>query len=186
MAALASGTHKGIDNLTGLATEFSVRNAGFRENLVAAGSGSIARHRSIVCALSMTIVGTGSLFLPAINAITNGRGWRLYIAENNTPLYEALARNARPDLLVGSEYFGDSFVSGDLVDGVRHEDLQQLSFPDASFDLVLTTEVLEHVPDAERAEQEIVRVLRPGGYYLFTVPLDTRWFASVLWGTGVP
>jgi SAM-dependent methyltransferase len=172
VAALVHGKHEGIDNLTGLSTEFAVRDAGFRENLIAAGTGSIARHRSLVCALSMALAGSGSLFLPAINAILNARAWRLYIAEKKTPLYEALARNARPNLVVGSEYLGEGFVSGDVVDGVRHEDLQQLSFPDASFDLVLTTEVLEHIPDAERAEREIVRVLRPGGYYLFTVPLD--------------
>lgn len=39
-------------------------------------------------------------------------------------------------------------------------DVTALSFPDRSFDCVLCAEVLEHVPDAQRAAQEIARVAR--------------------------
>jgi SAM-dependent methyltransferase len=52
------------------------------------------------------------------------------------------------------------------------EDIQALSWPDASFDLVLTSETLEHVPDPRRALRETRRVLRPGGRHVFTVPVD--------------
>jgi SAM-dependent methyltransferase len=69
-----------------------------------------------------------------------------------------------------SEYFAD-VPSGTLHDGVRCEDVQQLSYPDASFDLVTHTEVLEHVPDDARALAELLRVLRPGGTMIFTVPM---------------
>jgi SAM-dependent methyltransferase len=51
------------------------------------------------------------------------------------------------------------------------EDIQALSYPDASFDLVLTSETLEHVPDWRLAIAETARVLRPGGRHVFTVPL---------------
>lgn len=40
-----------------------------------------------------------------------------------------------------STFMGDAFTPGQVVNGVRHEDLQQLSFPDDSFDLVLSAEV---------------------------------------------
>jgi SAM-dependent methyltransferase len=53
------------------------------------------------------------------------------------------------------------------------EDIQALSWPDRSFDLVLTSETLEHVPDPRRALRETHRVLRPGGRHVFTVPVDT-------------
>lgn len=59
---------------------------------------------------------------------------------------------------------------GAIVDGVRSEDLTRLSDPDASFDLVLTSETLEHVPDLATALAEIHRVLKPGGRHLLTVP----------------
>jgi SAM-dependent methyltransferase len=62
--------------------------------------------------------------------------------------------------------------------GLRHseygdggEDIQALSYADASFDLVLTSETLEHVPDWRLAVAETHRVLRPGGRHVFTVPL---------------
>jgi SAM-dependent methyltransferase len=60
---------------------------------------------------------------------------------------------------------------GSMVDGIRSEDLTRLSYPDASFDLVLTSETLEHVPNLDAALTEIRRVLAPGGWHVFTVPL---------------
>jgi SAM-dependent methyltransferase len=42
--------------------------------------------------------------------------------------------------------------------------------PDASYDLVLCTQVLEHCIDPFRAVREIRRILRPGGYFLASVP----------------
>ena len=48
--------------------------------------------------------------------------------------------------------------------------LEALPFADGSFDVVLATEVLEHVRDAEQATAELFRVLTPGGHALVTVP----------------
>jgi SAM-dependent methyltransferase len=60
---------------------------------------------------------------------------------------------------------------GEIVEGVRSEDLTRLTYADASFDLVLTSESLEHVPDLDAALGEIRRVLVPGGRHIFTIPL---------------
>jgi SAM-dependent methyltransferase len=84
------------------------------------------------------------------------------------PLAEFLKRRAKSAAL--SEYFADA-EPGTYRDGVRCEDVQRLSYADASFDLVTHTEVLEHVPDDARAFAELRRALRPGGTMLFTVPL---------------
>jgi len=46
-----------------------------------------------------------------------------------------------------------------------------LPLPDGSFDLVLTTQVLEHVADPSGVLAETARVLRPGGALHLTVPL---------------
>ena len=54
---------------------------------------------------------------------------------------------------------------------VPSENLMRLSYADATFDLVITSETLEHVPDIDVALKEIYRILKPGGLHLFTVPI---------------
>jgi SAM-dependent methyltransferase len=48
------------------------------------------------------------------------------------------------------------------------EDVQQLSYADQTFDVVVAAWMLYHVPDRDRAISEIVRVLRPGGRLVAT------------------
>lgn len=69
-----------------------------------------------------------------------------------------------------SEYF-NNFPSGIIIRGIRHENVQDLSFKDRKFDLVTSTEVFEHVEDDTMGFKEIFRVLKPDGYFIFTVPL---------------
>jgi SAM-dependent methyltransferase len=70
------------------------------------------------------------------------------------------------------------------ADGTVCEDITSLTFKDNSFDLIVSSDVLEHVPDLERAFKETARVLRPGGAHLFTVPprSKTRVRAEVIAG----
>jgi SAM-dependent methyltransferase len=84
---------------------------------------------------------------------------RLAVAEINSagglhPYLEALPN------LAFSEYGGDP-----------HEDLMALSYADSIFDLVITSETLEHLPDADQGLAEVWRVLKPGGAHVFTVPV---------------
>jgi SAM-dependent methyltransferase len=55
-------------------------------------------------------------------------------------------------------------------DGAVCQDITRLTFGDGSLDLIVSSDVLEHVPDAQAAFTESMRVLRPGGAHLFTVP----------------
>ncbi|MDJ0563908.1 MAG: class I SAM-dependent methyltransferase [Microcystis sp. M49629_WE12] len=74
-----------------------------------------------------------------------------------------------------SEYF-DDVPLGLMKNSVVCQDVQNLllndeSFNDESFNLVTSTEVLEHVPDDSKGFSEIYRVLKKDGYFIFTVPL---------------
>ena len=60
---------------------------------------------------------------------------------------------------------------GSTDPGVPSEDAMNLSYANGSFDLVLTSDTLEHVPDCERALAEIRRVLKPRGMHIFTIPV---------------
>lgn len=55
---------------------------------------------------------------------------------------------------------------------VESQDVRRLTYLDESFDLVVSTEVFEHVAGYEQGFREIRRVLKPGGYHVFRVPLD--------------
>jgi SAM-dependent methyltransferase len=52
------------------------------------------------------------------------------------------------------------------VDG-RVADAETIPYEDASFDVVVGHAVLHHIPDVERALREVLRVLRPGGRFVF-------------------
>jgi len=53
---------------------------------------------------------------------------------------------------------------------VTQADINALPFDDASFDCVICSEVLEHIPEHEKALSELVRVLKPHGNLVVSVP----------------
>lgn len=93
---------------------------------------------------------------------------RLYITEHVTRLFGWVA--SRFSNSVGSEYLGPEAISGQTVNGTRHEDLCRLSFESGTFDVVVSLDVLEHVADIRAALRECFRVLAPGGSLLFAAP----------------
>jgi SAM-dependent methyltransferase len=60
---------------------------------------------------------------------------------------------------------------GDDRDGLRCENLMHLTFDDGRFDLVITSDIFEHVRKPFDGFGEIRRVLRPGGIHVFSVPV---------------
>lgn len=100
---------------------------------------------------------------------------RIYLTEALSPIYQNLA--GRFPLLRSSEYFPDK-AFGEVVqthrEPVRNEDVTCLSFADASFDIVLSFDVLEHVPDYRSALKEFYRVLDTGGQLVLSVPFSDK------------
>lgn len=60
---------------------------------------------------------------------------------------------------------------GTMHRGVRCENLERQTFDDASLDLVITQDVLEHVFRPDLVHQEIWRTLRTGGLHIHTTPI---------------
>lgn len=73
---------------------------------------------------------------------------------------------------VRSYYWPEKPLGEADANGVRNEDITRLSFADASFDLVITSDIMEHVYDYRAAFAEILRVLKLGGIHVFSVPTD--------------
>jgi SAM-dependent methyltransferase len=69
-----------------------------------------------------------------------------------------------------SEYLSMEYTSGEVINGILHQDLTKTSFVDNSFDVVLSSDVFEHIPKPYEGFQEIYRILKCGGRHIFTVP----------------
>ena len=54
---------------------------------------------------------------------------------------------------------------------IRTEDLQSLCIQSNTIDLMISSDIVEHIDEPFRAFKEILRVLKPGGCHCFTVPL---------------
>jgi 2-polyprenyl-3-methyl-5-hydroxy-6-metoxy-1,4-benzoquinol methylase len=59
-------------------------------------------------------------------------------------------------------------------------DITRLPFPDGDFDIVVCSEVIEHVVDPKQAIRELARVVKPGGILVITTPNLIWKFAIVL------
>ena len=128
-------------------------NQNWREGLVTCGIN--ARMRAV-------------LFL--INEITcNSSPYTLtmFATEAITP-FSMVLKSIFPRLIC-SEYGADEAARQALFP-IPHQDLMGLTLPNDSFDLVTTNEVIEHVPDIDRALVEVARVLKPGGWHVGTFP----------------
>ena len=69
--------------------------------------------------------------------------------------------------------FGAMADAGEIVSGggvAVNGNALSLPFPDATFDRIIASEVMEHIPDDAGAAAELARVLRPGGTMAVTVP----------------
>lgn len=98
-------------------------------------------------------------------------------AEAVGPLHDYLKHNAK---YTGSEYLGESYAPGEVINGIRHENLLKTSFDDDSVDYVLSSDVMEHIPEPYTAFEEIYRILKVGGRHIFTVPFyQTDYFDEV-------
>jgi len=99
------------------------------------------------------------------------------------------ARDIIPILRAGARIVGVDLSEG-MIHQARRElaaaghrdvdlavgDATQLKYPSASFDKILCSEVIEHVPDADAAVSEMCRVLKPGGTLVISTPNRSSWY----------
>jgi methyltransferase family protein len=154
------------------AEDFADIPGGLRETGRCSHCAATNRHRQLSFVLAGKASGLAGRRLRSAADIAR-TDLRVHNTESAGPIHRQLAGSAR---YTASEYFGPQHRSGGQVDGVTHQDLMALSFADESIDVMITSDVFEHVADPYLAHREIFRVLRPGGVHVFTIPfLETQY-----------
>lgn len=94
-----------------------------------------------------------------------GRGFYLRVLKSVWPVLAITGVDLNPKYLKKAEEF-----MGELRVDLRVANATKLPFKDKTFDRIIATEILEHIPDDEKAISEMFRVLKTGGTIMVTVP----------------
>lgn len=159
---LASGLQEPVTLQSFKASEVTNETDNFREGLVAGSLNS--RQRAMI---------------QAMKSLNNSKGGLTQCDVYGLEQVTAFAERMRTlcSSFIGSEFLPDQ-EARDANPGIRHEDLMNLSFHENSFDVVFSNDVLEHVPDVDRALSEVYRVLRPSGVFISTFPFSYGQYES--------
>ncbi len=96
--------------------------------------------------------------------------WRNLRIHESSPSQSALRKfSAEAPGYVPTFFVSGIPAGGRLAQGTC-ENLEQQSFADESFDIVITQDVFEHILRPEKAFAEVARTLKVGGAHIFTVP----------------
>lgn len=135
-----------------------------RESWVCRGCGSTSRDRMYILTVGSVLGLEGAL-----------EAWR---PDPAMRMLEASGARAHPPLLTGRFDYRNTFFEHELprIDGVAVEfaDLQALHHADDSLDLVMSSDVFEHVRLHRVAFAEIWRALKPGGAMVFQAPFSAN------------
>jgi hypothetical protein len=148
-------------------TIFEGRDSWLRDHFRCLNCGSIPRERAL-----MLIV---DKYYP---------DWRDLKIHESSPSQRGASERLKMDCrnYIPTQFFPDE-TAGEITNGIRNEDLENQTFPDEYFDIVVTQDVMEHVYDPGKAFSEIARTLKPGGAHIFTVPLVNKHKKSEVWAT---
>jgi SAM-dependent methyltransferase len=141
-------------------------------------------HRSTTCPGCASLPRQRALWVALNGAFPNWRGLAIHEGSPGwDSLSHRLARECR--YYTASQHLPD-YPSGYMFEGTTLpgrdfyvQDLERQTFDSASFDLVITQDVFEHLFDPAGAIREIARTLKPGGATLMTVPVVRRFAPSV-------
>lgn len=168
---------------------FYTDEALWRESLTCEYCLTTSRYRSIARGILRAIgeiSGVEAKSLAALQRMVSQKKLRIY--DTQPPFYFEPRAYPLPDLLKASGWidvelsqFKPKRPLGELITpGVTNQNLESLTFADSSLDVVITSDVMEHVRLDALAHMEIHRVLRPGGVHVFTVPNNRNMSASLI------
>lgn len=166
--ALRLGRYPGRCNLCGGPTVFIGVQQNLRESCRCIRCGSRNRDRQIAMVLLASLRSDFGLQFESLAQLSHRKpGLIIYNTQTSGALHNQL--RFLPNYLC-SEYWGPQYASGEHVGNTIHQDLMNCSMADESLDIVISTDVFEHIPEPYQAHREVYRILKRGGRHIFTVP----------------
>lgn len=175
---------KGQCNVCGLSTRFFYQTLETcRESLICEYCKTTSRYRSITRGVLTAINELTRIQSDSVSSLPSDGKQNLTIYDTQTPFYFSACAYPLPDLLSKinwitiklSTYLPQKPLGSLIHENVQNQNLESLTYPNDSFDIIITSDVMEHIRLDEQAHQEIYRVLKPGGVYVFTVPYVHFW-----------
>ena len=172
--ALTEDAFDGTCNICGEVQRFVRKNASLREGYRCRSCKASLRYRGQADALLRTYATSGATTIAQLVQEPGFASLAFWEPGVLGPFREHFT--SMPGYVM-SDFWPD-VTPGDERDGVRCEDLMALTFDDASFDLVVTSDIFEHVRKPFVGFAEVHRVLRPGGRHIFSIPVQEPWRAA--------
>lgn len=166
----------GTCNVCGETQEFVRRNASLREGYRCGRCKASMRYRGQADAILRTFARHGSTTIAELVREPEFAALDFWEPGVLGPFREHFTTMPK---YVMSDFWPD-VARGDERDGVRCEDLMDLTFADETFDLVLTSDIFEHVRKPFVGFAEVHRVLRSGGRHIFSIPVQEPWRAATV------
>lgn len=137
-----------------------------RETLQCRNCGATMRNRSLAEVVLKTLNQAPSINMLAVDKVLN---MRILDTDSFSVMAKLLKHNHN---YIRTSFIPEKPFGSELEKNRYNINLESISFEDNSFDMILTSDVAEHIRDINAAHKEIHRVLKPGGVYVFTVPYD--------------
>lgn len=149
--------------------EKSIDELNLRESIVCESCGSISRDRGLIFGL--------------MYAFKESRPISEWEKKPQVRVFETAAYRGHPKYLNKLfDYFPTQFdpkkIKQPQFDGKKYADIQQMPYPDNFFDIVMSSDVLEHVRSHVDAINEVYRVIKDDGFFILQVPYVHSWNES--------
>jgi SAM-dependent methyltransferase len=146
---------------------FIAHNPWLRDHFKCSNCNSIPRERALMLAIS-----------------NNYPNWKELRIHESSPGNRGHSVNLKKQCksYITSQFFANEKL-GSIINSFRNEDLENQTFKDESFDLVITSDVMEHIYEPDKAFKEIHRTLKPGGAHIFSVPIINKHKPTQVWAT---
>ena len=158
--------YKGICSLCGTEQLFSKQHRSLREGYKCKSCRCSLRYREQASTI-VSIFGNDQVnTLEALSKQSTFKELAIYEPQINSPFVKYFSKFKK----YARSWYWEDVPIGSFKDGIKCQKLSKLSYSNDLFDLVISSDIMDLCREPLQAFKEIWRVMKPGGYYIFTIP----------------